>query len=263
MHDVEATGTRLRRIAAAPTRTETAFGAWCTLPSSVITEQLALTDPDYICIDCQHGLVDYSDMLAMLQAMARTDVTSVVRVVSHDTGAIGKVLDAGADGVIVPMVNDRAQAERVASACRYAPLGIRSYGPVRANATVGSADADTLNRHVLCIVMIETEEGVGNADEICSTSGVDGVYIGPADLAISLGERPGGLIPGRHTEAVEHVLRCCQRNNIIPGIHAYDGATARRYADMGFRMVTTGVDLGLLRDAVSNQLGDARRTSTP
>jgi 4-hydroxy-2-oxoheptanedioate aldolase len=236
----------------------TAFGAWCTIPSGVVTEQLALTDLDYVCIDCQHGLIDYTGMLGMLQAMARTNVTSVVRVVSHDHATIGKVLDAGAGAVIVPMVNDRAQAEYVASACRYAPRGIRSYGPARATATVGSADTEVLDAHVMCLVMIETEQGVANADEICSTPGIDGVYIGPSDLAISLGERPGGLIPGRHTEAVRHVLDRCNAHRIVPAIHSYDGTTARRYSDMGFRMVTVGVDLRLLRAAVTNELRDAR-----
>jgi 4-hydroxy-2-oxoheptanedioate aldolase len=158
------------------------------------------------------------------------------------------------------MVNDRAQAEYVASACRYAPRGIRSYGPVRANATVGSAETDVLDAHVLCLVMIETAQGVTNADEICSTPGIDGVYIGPADLAISLGERPGGLIPGQHSDAVQHVLDRCNAQRIIPAIHAYDGATARRYAEMGFRMVTVGVDVRLLRTGVANELDDARGT---
>jgi 4-hydroxy-2-oxoheptanedioate aldolase len=158
------------------------------------------------------------------------------------------------------MVNDRTQAEYVASACRYAPRGIRSYGPVRAAATVGSAETDVLDAHVLCLVMIETEQGVANADEICSTPGIDGVYIGPADLAISLGERPGGLIPGRHLESVERVLDRCNAHGIIPAIHSSDGATARRYAAMGFRMVTVGVDLRLLRAAVANELRDARGT---
>jgi 4-hydroxy-2-oxoheptanedioate aldolase len=236
----------------------TAFGAWCTIPSAVVTEQIALTGPDYVCVDCQHGLIDFADMLAMLQAMARTNVASVVRLVGHDHVAIGKVLDAGADAVVVPMVNDRAQAEYVASACRYAPRGIRSYGPVRANATVGSTEPAALDEHVLCLVMIETEEGVAHADEICSTPGIDGVYIGPSDLAVSLGERPGGLIPGRHTEAVEHVLDRCNAHGIIPAIHSYDGATANSYAAMGFRMVTVGVDLRLLRAAVIDELRAAR-----
>jgi 4-hydroxy-2-oxoheptanedioate aldolase len=240
------------------TASGTAFGAWCTVPSGAVSEQLALTDPDYVCIDCQHGLIDYADMVAMLQAMARTDVTAVVRVVSHDHAVIGKVLDAGADAVIVPMVNDRAQAEHVASACRYAPVGVRSYGPIRAAVTIGSNEPDVLAAHVLCLVMIETEQGVENADEICSTPGIDGVYIGPADLAVSLGERPGGLLPGRHTEAVEHVLERCNAHGIIPAIHSYDGATANRYAAMGFRMVTVGVDLRLLRAAVANELRAAR-----
>ncbi|HEY2812716.1 MAG TPA: aldolase/citrate lyase family protein [Acidimicrobiales bacterium] len=258
MGDDKTDRNRLRAVAS----TGTAFGTWCTLPCAPITEQLALTGPDYLTIDCQHGLIDYPDMVAMLQAMARTGVTALVRVPGHDVGTIGKALDAGAEGVIVPMVNDGVQAAHVASACRYAPTGVRSYGPVRADATVGSTDTSVLDAHVLCLVMIETERGVEHADEICATPGVDGVYIGPADLAISLGERPGGLIPGRHTEAVEHVLDRCRAHAIIPGIHAYDGATARRYAEMGFRMVTTGVDLRLLRATVADQLRDARATST-
>jgi 4-hydroxy-2-oxoheptanedioate aldolase len=246
---------RLRKVVS----TRTAFGAWCTLPDASVTEQLALSDPDYVCIDCQHGLIDYSDMVPMLQAMARTNVTSVVRVVGHDRATIGKTLDAGAEAVIVPMVNDVAQAKAVAAACRYAPTGVRSYGPVRAAAVVGSPDPAALDAHVLCLVMIETERGVSNADEICATPGVDGVYIGPADLAISLGERPGGLVPGRHTEAVEHILDRCRAHGIIPGIHAYDGATANRYAAMGFRMVTVGVDMRLLREAIVRELRAARK----
>lgn len=251
---------RLRETAASGT----AFGAWCAIPSGAVAEQLALTDLDYVCIDCQHGLIDYADMLGMLQAMARIDVTSVVRVVSHDQAAIGKALDAGADGVVVPMVNDRAQAERVAAACRYAPTGIRSYGPARAVTTIGSTDPEVLGAHVLCLVMIETEQGVANADEICSTPGIDGVYIGPADLAVSLGERPPDrLIAGRHTEAVEHVLDRCNAHGIIPAIHSYDGATANELAAMGFRMVTVGVDLRLLRAAVVDELRVARGPAAP
>ncbi len=248
------TENRVRRVAS----DATAFGVWCTVPSGVIAEQLALLDPDYVCIDCQHGLIDHAAMVQMLQAMARTGVATVVRVPGHDASVIGKALDAGADAIVVPMVNTRDEAAHVASACRYAPAGIRSYGPVRATATIGSADTATLDAHVMCFVMIETEEGVANADEICSTPGVDGVYIGPADLAISLGETPGGLIPGRHTEAVEHVLDRCGAHGIVPAIHSYDGGNAARYAAMGFRMVTVGVDLRLLRAAVAHELETAQ-----
>lgn len=245
---------RLRELATSGT----AVGAWCTLPTAAVSETVALTGPDYVCIDCQHGLVDYAAMVMMLHGMARTGVTSIVRVAGHDPAVIGKVLDAGADAVIVPMVEDAEQAARVAAACRYPPRGTRSYGPVRASAVVGSGDVDVLNDHVMCFVMIETEAGVENADEICATPGVDGVYIGPADLAVSFGERPGGLIPGRHADAVARVLDCCRNHGIIPAIHAYDGATARRYAAMGFRMVTFGVDLRLLRDSVARELAAAR-----
>jgi 4-hydroxy-2-oxoheptanedioate aldolase len=245
------------------TSSGTAFGVWCTAPTGVITEQLALIGPDYVCIDCQHGLVDYADMVSMLQGLARTEVTPVVRVLGHDVGIIGKTLDAGAEAVIVPMVEDRDQAARVAAACRYPPVGVRSYGPVRAATTLGTADPAELGERVLCFVMIETARGIANADEICATPGVDGVYIGPVDLAISLGERPGGLVPGAHTGAVEHVLDRCRAHGIIPAIHSYDGATAARYAEMGFRMVTVGVDLRLLRQAAEAELRAARTPSVP
>jgi 4-hydroxy-2-oxoheptanedioate aldolase len=217
-----------------------------------------MADPEYICIDCQHGLVDYTSLVPMLQAMARFDVTAVVRVASQDPAGIGKALDAGAEAVIVPMVDSAETAARVAAACRFPPRGTRSYGPTRAAVMFGGETA-VLNDHVLCLVMIETEEGVNNADEIAATAGVDGVYIGPADLAISLGETPGGLIPGRHASAVAHILDRCRAHGIIPGIHAYDGATARQYSAMGFRMVTCAGDLRLLREGLARELGVARQ----
>ncbi len=234
------------------------FGVWCTIASPAVTELVALMAPDYVCVDCQHGLVDYSSMVPMLQSMARTGVRTVVRVAGHDGAAIGKVLDAGADAVIVPYVEDAEQAARVAAACRYPPLGVRSYGPIRAASVQGVATPAALNERVRCYVMIETATGVANADAICATDGVDGVYIGPADLAVSLGETPGGLVPGPHADAVAHVLDRCLAHGIVPGIHAYDGATARSYAEMGFRMVTVGVDFRLLTAAVAEQLRTAR-----
>ena len=249
------TDNRLRRVAS----TGTAFGVWCTVPSGVVAEQLALLDPDYVCIDCQHGHHRSSERWCTCSRPWRAPASRPSCVCPAMTPAsIGKALDAGADAIVVPMVNTRDEAAHVASACRFAPTGIRSYGPVRANTTVGTADIAALDAHVSCLVMIETEQGVANADEICSTPGVDGVYIGPADLAISLGETPAGLIPGRHTEAVEHVLDRCRAHGIIPAIHSYDGASAARYAAMGFRMVTVGVDLRLLRAAVSHELETAQ-----
>ncbi|TQC45203.1 2,4-dihydroxyhept-2-ene-1,7-dioic acid aldolase [Rhodococcus sp. WS4] len=238
-------------------RAGVAYGMWCSIPAPVIAEFSGMADPDYVCIDCQHGFVDYSGLVPMLQAMARFDVTAVVRVSSQDPADIGRVLDAGAEAVIVPMVETSEEAAAVAAACRFPPRGTRSYGTTRATAMLGS-DIDVLNAHVVCLVMIETEKGLGNIDAILTTPGVDGVYVGPTDLAISLGERPSDAGRGRHTQAIEHILDRCRVHRTIAGIHGYDRAAARRYSEMGFQMVTCAGDLPLLRSGLAGELAAVR-----
>lgn len=239
-------------------RSAVALGAWCAIPSASTAEFAAAAGPDYICIDCQHGLVDYSALVPMLQVLSRFSTTAVVRVGGHDPAMIGKVLDAGAEAVIVPMVEDSADAARIAAACRYPPLGTRSYGPTRASLLFG-ATVTSLSDHVLCLAMIETERGLLNAEEIVATPGIDGIYVGPSDLAISLGETPApNLIPGKHADAVQHILDVCLAHGAIPGIHAYEGVVARGYIEMGFRMVTCAGDSRLVRDGVARELRAAR-----
>src|SRR6266436_3407956 len=127
-----------------------ALGAWLTIASAFAAEIVAHAKFDWICVDMQHGVIDYAQMVTMLQAVSSTPVTPLVRVPWNEPGIIGKSLDAGARGVIIPMVNSRADAERAVQACRYAPVGARSYGPVRASYYVGFDYFANANEDVLC-----------------------------------------------------------------------------------------------------------------
>jgi 4-hydroxy-2-oxoheptanedioate aldolase len=236
-----------------------AIGGWCTTPSAFNAELLAVEGYDYVCIDCQHGLIGYDAMVPLLASVGRTGATPLVRVPFNHTPWMGQALDAGAEGVIVPMVNTRADAERAVAACRYAPEGVRSFGPVRAGLFLNQAAPSDVNREVLCFVMIETVQAVENAEEICSTAGVDGVYVGPADLAISMGVAFGiDEMPPAHAEAIDHVAKVCAAHGIVPGIHTGDGAGARAAIEAGYRMATVSTDAAIFRSAIRAELAAAR-----
>ena len=243
----------------------TAFGLWSMMPgSSFGIELLCAARPDYVCIDRQHGLADLAALVPMLAAAEAAGATPLVRVPRNDPADIGKVLDAGARGVIVPLVNDASEAARAARACRYPPEGNRSYGPVRASVVLGTGDPVALGREVSCIVMIETREGLANAEEIAATSGIDGIYIGPADLALSLGLTPTfDVVEPAHAEAVARIKDACKRHGIAAGIHTASAEVAEEHARSGFDMVTAGTDATLLADAARARLGTIRGGSSP
>jgi 4-hydroxy-2-oxoheptanedioate aldolase len=238
-------------------RGNTAFGAWCAMPTSLSAEMLSKDNVDYVGIDCQHGLIEHSLLLPMLQAISTSQATPVVRVPSNDSAWIGKALDSGAEVVIVPMVESRSEAQRAVEACRYSPAGGRSYGPIRSRMYLG-ADPDAVNRQVVCLAMAETQRAVLDIDEICSTPGLDGIYVGPADLAISMGLPNLGQGSSEHAAAIERIRVACERNGIVVGIHASGGDQARSYAELGFRMITVATDVTLLRTALRDQMSLAR-----
>ncbi|MCU1459141.1 MAG: hypothetical protein JWL73_3233 [Actinomycetia bacterium] len=241
---------------------QVALGGWCSTASPFAAEILGETGYDYVCIDTQHGLIDYDAMWPMLQALRGTGATPVVRVPVNRTEWPGKALDAGAEAVIVPMVNSREDAERAAAACRYAPVGLRSYGPVRSSGLLGS-DPATVNAQVMCLVMIETVTALENAEAICSTPGVDGVYIGPADLAISLGVPLAEMgIAAAHVDAIAHIKSVCLARGRFIGIHTGGGSQARAYAEQGFQMCTVGTDASIFRATVRDHLAAARSTGS-
>jgi 4-hydroxy-2-oxoheptanedioate aldolase len=219
------------------------LGGWLSIPSSVSAEIAAHAGFDWLCIDMQHGLIDYSSAVPMLQAISTTDAVPIVRVPWNEPGIIMKALDAGAYGVIIPMVNTRAEAEAAAGACHYAPRGYRSYGPLRAAIYAGRNYFDNADDTVLCIPMIETKQALENVDEILGTSGVDACYVGPADLSVSLGLPPRqDHDGGPFTEALETVVAACKRHGVVPGVHAGTTATALKRIAQGFRFIEMCAD---------------------
>lgn len=241
-------------LQAAWARGGTVRGAWCTSPSTVVAETVAAAGFDYVCVDLQHGAVDYSDAVPMLQAVSGQGVVPIVRVPANDAATIGKVLDAGALGVVVPLVSSADEAARAVAACRYPPSGVRSFGPVRAATAVGSRDVEDLAR-VVVAVMVETREGLDRIDEIASTPGLDAIYVGPADLSLALGLSPAyEHDDASHVEAVARVQQACERHGVVAGIHCVGGEMAARREAQGFRMTTVVNDLALVRAGATAEL---------
>jgi 4-hydroxy-2-oxoheptanedioate aldolase len=233
-----------------------AVGGFLSIPSSFSAEIMAHAGLDWLCVDLQHGCIDYADAVAMLTAISTTDTTPFVRVPWNEPAAIMKVLDAGAYGVIVPMVSNRAQAELAVAACRYPPSGMRSNGPNRALLYGGADYQKHADREMACVAMIETAEGIEKMDEIISTPGLDAVYIGPTDLALAL-----GLAPVMDNEEPEHVatvnriLETCRRHGVVAGIHTAGAKFTQRYLDQGFRMVMLVPDRLALANYVKAEIG--------
>jgi 4-hydroxy-2-oxoheptanedioate aldolase len=234
-----------------------ALGAWMFLREPVLAEAASKGGYDYVCIDLQHGLCGFEHVDAHLAAVCLGGAAPIVRVPWNESWMIGRALDAGALGVIVPMVNSAAEAARAVAACRYAPTGERSFGPIGAMARhqghVRSANAD-----VMCIVMIETVQAVEQVEEIVAVPGVDAVYVGPSDLSLTMGLPPASdqQDPAFH-EALARIVAACDRHGVIPGIHATAAlAAARREA--GFRMITVGYDHAPVMAGLAADLQTAR-----
>jgi 4-hydroxy-2-oxoheptanedioate aldolase len=212
-----------------------AYGAAVRLGSGWAVEVLACSGLDFIWIDREHGLNDDASLVPMLQAMNGSTAASLVRVRDNEATEIGRVLDAGSDGIIVPMVQNAADARRAVAATRFAPHGARSYGSFRLRHLPGGH-----RRDVLCVAMVESEAGVKNADAIAAEPGIDAIFIGPADLALSLGLEPkGGIQRGIHAEAIAAVVTACHRAGIAAGMTG----DARRLRDLGFNMISLGADM--------------------
>jgi 4-hydroxy-2-oxoheptanedioate aldolase len=163
------------------------LNGWCSIGSAFSAEAMAHQGWDALTLDGQHGLIGYSEMVAMLQAISTTDVVPIVRVSWNAPGEIMKALDAGAYGIICPMISTRAECEAFVGACRYPPAGYRSFGPLRASIYGGADYASESNGEILTLAMIETAEGLENVEEIAATPGLDGIYIGPSDLSLATG----------------------------------------------------------------------------
>lgn len=227
-------------------------GGWCVIPSAFSAELMGRCGFDWVCIDAQHGVVGYDQMALMLQALAISGTPAFVRVPWNQPAEIMKALDAGAQGVIVPMVNSAEEARRAVDAARYPPEGYRSWGPVRAALGVDGYSPPTANRRTVVAIMIETAGGIRAVDEILAVPGVDAVYVGPNDLALSHGLTPSATVERpEHAQLIEVILAACQRRGVTAGIHCGSVETARRWREAGFRMLNVNSDAVLMRQGAA------------
>jgi 4-hydroxy-2-oxoheptanedioate aldolase len=235
------------------------INGWLAIPSTWSAELMAHQGWDSLTIDTQHGLIGYDVALPMLQAISTTSITPLARAPWNEPGGIMKLLDAGAMGIICPMINSGEEAEAFVGACRYAPKGYRSAGPTRAGLYAGADYMVKANETVITMAMIETAQAVQNVDEIMSTPGLDGIYIGPNDLGISLGLPSGAALnQPKLAEAIEITLQACKRHGIIAGIHTSSTADAINCIDRGFQFVTLLSDTRFLADAARSAVTTIR-----
>ena len=237
-------------------RRERLIGYWSVLDCPVAHEWLAYVGYDYLALDLQHGLIGYSGMVAGLTAVdAAQGPVGMVRVEANDPTPIGRALDAGAAGVIVPLVNTAAEAASAVAAATYPPAGIRSYGPMRAQLRIGPTPA-VANNDTVVLAMIETPQGLATVEEICATEGLTGVYVGPSDLRIAVGgaHSQDPAVDDEFEAALVRVREAAAAAGIAAGIHTPDGATASRRLGEGYTFASVASDLTHLKIAAAAHL---------
>lgn len=197
---------------------EPTFGGWVGSGSPHVVELLCGAGLDWIGLDGQHGYASPSLLPDLLRAADISRTPTIVRVPQNNGAIIGTALDLGANGVIVPMVNDRRDAEQAASACRYGPAGTRSWGPTRPALATPAYSTAVGDEIAICLVMAETVEAVSNIEEIVSVEGVDGVFVGPLDMAISIGKAPTYTVDEPEIRAhMLHVRDVCRDAGKVVG----------------------------------------------
>ncbi len=224
--------------------------AWCSIASSHIAEALAHQGFDAVTVDLQHGAIDYAQAFQMLQAISTSSATPFVRVPWNEPGILMKVLDAGAYGVICPMINTRKDAEAFVGACRYPPIGWRSFGPNRAVYYAGTGYWQNANNEVVLLAQVETAEAVANIDAILSVPGLDGIYVGPGDLSLSMGVAPS-MAPDSQPvlDAMANVRAKTRAKGLIAAVHTDGPATALERYSEGFQFCSLQTDMRMLINA--------------
>lgn len=236
-----------------------AFNAWCTFPGVAAATILATAGFDAVTVDLQHGEVGHEGLGEVVDAIDRARAVPLVRLAWNDPASVMRALDLGARGLICPMVNSAEEAEAFVRYCRYPPLGTRSYGPVRAAFGRARDQTEPANAAVLAFAQIETADGWENVEAICSTAGLDGVYVGPADLSLTLGfDGFADLAASRMRGALERVITAADAGGVVPGIHAPAVEDAIEMARAGFRFVGAAGDRELLTSSASESIERVR-----
>lgn len=240
---------------------------WLSIGNPFTAEIMAAQGYDAISIDWQHGALDYSDLLPMFQAMRASGTAIGARVPWLDPAAIMKALDAGAMQIICPMINTPAQAAEFVSCLRYPPLGQRSFGPTRAAFAQGANIHAEANDEVIGWAMVETKEAMRNLDAIAATPGLDGIYVGPADLTFSLCD--GKYAPGfdreepEMIEALQTIVRACRAHGLKAALHCGTAEYAARAVTWGYDMTTVSGDTKLLAGAAAASVKSFRAAVGP
>jgi 4-hydroxy-2-oxoheptanedioate aldolase len=239
-----------------------AICGWLSTDSPYLAEVLSYSGYDAVTVDLQHGMYGLGRAVTLLQAVSAGPATPMARCPSADPATIGKLLDAGAYGIVCPSVDTVEQAAAFVRACRYPPVGERSFGPSRGLLYGGSDYVDRADESVLTWAMIESVTALANLDAILVIPGLDAVYVGPNDLALSMGERPGAVPPSSDVlRALEHIAVRARAAGKWAGAFATDAAVARHQVDMGYHLVTPGNDIGILRQAVAERVATVRGLS--
>lgn len=239
-------------------RGEVTLGAWCNIPSSLSAEILAKGGFDWVLIDMQHGCMDYAVAVEMIRAIDLAGIPPLVRVPWNEPGIVGRMLDAGAMGIVAPMIQSADEARRLVEACLYPPLGRRSLGPIRVMARDGMGYVAGANDRVCVIPMIETVEALAAVEEIAAVPGVDALFVGPFDLSFSLGLRPGDNDGDpKFDEALVRINAAARKNGIATAVLSTAKLAPLR-ARQGFQMISVMADSQALGVTANASLAEAR-----
>jgi 4-hydroxy-2-oxoheptanedioate aldolase len=231
------------------------WGGWITGPTMIGPEEFARAGYDYVGFDAQHGYLDDADIAGILRRLEHVPIATAVRLPNADAAPIGRVLDAGADAVFIAMIESADEAAAAVAATRYPPAGIRSFGPLRASLGYDSA---ALESRVSVFAMIETAAACADLTAICAVDGLAGIYVGPADLAISMGfDAVGSTKNPDVLDAIKRIHAAAAAAGLVSGIHASDGKTGHAMAQLGFQMITLAAESAALRRGAAEHLREA------
>lgn len=233
------------------------FMAWVTLGVPYVVEQMAEAGYDAVLIDRQHGIGGHTEMVNCLTAARAAGLPSVVRPVTSDPGLIGQALDAGAQGVVAPLIESAAGAEAVVRAVKYPPRGQRSWGPYRGKYMLEGDHFAKANGWTIACVQIETRGAMDTLDEILSVDGLDMVLVGPNDLAMALTGKRDIHAP-EVIGAIDRVLKKAREHSVLAAIFANDAAYAKPLVAAGWDIVTIGTDMGLMLGGAREALAAAK-----
>lgn len=235
---------------------ETVFSAWCTLASPLTAETIAREGFAAVVLDVQHGLWDIASLIDGIAGLHHAGAAPLVRVPLNDFALVSRALDCGAEAIIAPMINSAADARSFANAAKFPPAGERSWGPQRAMALQGrTVTTDYLreaNEQTLTLAMIETPAALKAVDAIAATPGIDALFVGPYDLSTALsGGKAQDVQAPEVEQAIDAICAAARKAGKIPGIYCRDAERALAMAKRGFRFITIGSDLGIVREGAA------------